>query len=98
MKLRDFVGESNIRFHMRGKETLPVWDEELDDAEVAKLRDEVYLKTLRSAHREIQAEMTARHGNSRYKPELLAERLGVPVTHAFAFFGLHGTAAGRGLY
>ncbi len=97
MKLREFVTDEKIIANVKGREHLPVWDAELTDDDVAKLRDPAYLAKLQEEHREFQAYQTARYANAKYEPAALAKRIKVPETHIWAMWALFGSR-GQGLY
>jgi hypothetical protein len=97
MKLREFVGDEKLSKNLPGREHLPVWDEELSEDDVVKLKDEAYLLKLAEEHREMQAYNLARYGNAKYEPAALAKRAKIPETHIWAYWALHGSR-GTGLY
>ena len=97
MKLREFVTEEQIALNFKGREGLPVWDEELGEDDVVKLRDESYMARIDEEHRELQALFTARYGSSKYRPGDLAKAAAIPETHAYAWLALRGRQ-GRGMY
>jgi hypothetical protein len=97
MKLRDFVTDENIQLNVQGRERLPIWDAELSEDDLAKLRDEKYMTKLGEEHREFQAYNLARFANAKYEPKALAKRINVPETHVWAYWALHGSR-GQGLY
>lgn len=97
MKLREFVTTEKIAANVQGRERLPIWDAELSDDDVARLRDPAYLAKLAEEHREMQAYALARYGNAKYEPAALAKRIKVPETHVWAYWALHGSR-GTGLY
>ena len=97
MKLRDFVGEEQIALNFKGREGLPIWDEELSEEDLVKLRDQAYMDRIEEEHRELQAWFTSRYGNSKYRPQDLAKEAGIPETHAYAWLALRGRK-GQGLY
>lgn len=97
MKLREFVTDAKIAENFKGREDLEVWDTELADDEVTQLQDDVYMSKIQTEHVELQAFMTARYGNSLYRPDQLADRLKIPEHHVYAFLALNGRT-GKGLY
>jgi hypothetical protein len=97
MKLREFVTDENIRTNLKGREHLPIWDVELSEEDVTKLKDESYLTKLGEEHREFQAYMLAKHANAKYEPKALAKRINVPESHVWAYWALFGSR-GTGLY
>jgi hypothetical protein len=86
-----------IATNVKGREHLPVWDTDLTDEDVAKLRDPAYLDKLGAEHREFQAYQLARYANAKYEPKALAKRIGVPEAHVWAYWALFGSR-GTGLY
>lgn len=97
MNLREFVTEDQIKANFAGREDLPVWDTELSEDDVTKLKDEAYIAKLEEEHVEFQAWMTARYGNSKYRPDELSKRLGIPEHHVWAFLAMRGRT-GKGIY
>lgn len=97
MKLKDFVTPENITLNVKGREHLAVWDSELSEDDLAKLRDPAYIAKIQHEHKEIQAYHLARYANAKYEPSALAKRMKVPETHIWAFWALHGSR-GTGLY
>lgn len=97
MKLRDFVTPENLTLNVKGREHLPIWDTELTDDDLAKLRDEAYMTKLGEEHREFQAYQLAKFANAKYAPKDLAKRINVPESHVWAYWALHGSR-GTGLY
>jgi hypothetical protein len=97
VKLRDLVTDEKIRANLKGREHLPVWDAELSEDDVAKLRDQAYLDKLGEEHREFQAYQLAKYANAKYEPKALAKRLNVPESHVWAYWALYGSR-GTGLY
>jgi hypothetical protein len=97
MKLRELVTDEKIRTNVKGREHLPIWDVELSDDDVAKLRDQKYLDKLGEEHREFQAYQLAKYANAKYEPKSLAKRIDVPESHVWAYWALFGSR-GTGLY
>jgi hypothetical protein len=97
MKLREFVTEEQIALNFKGRESLPVWDEDLTEEDVVKLRDESHMARIDAEHRELQALFTARYGSSKYRPSDLAKAAGIPELHAYAWLALRGRQ-GKGMY
>ena len=97
MKLREFVSDEKIAENAKTWMDLPVWDEELSEADVAKLSDPAYIQNIVNEQSELQSYNTSRYGNSNYKPEELAKWVPIPLLHAYAYIALHGRAR-KGLY
>lgn len=97
MKLRDFVTPEKIALNVNGRETLPIWDTEISDDDVAKLSDAAYLGKIAHEHKEMQAWSLARYANAKYEPKAMAKRTGIPEVHIWAFWALNGSR-GQGLY
>jgi hypothetical protein len=97
MKLREFVTDEKIKANVHGREHLPIWDSELGEDDLAKLRDEKYLAKLGDEHREYQAYSLARFANAKYEPRALAKKINVPESHVWAYWALFGSR-GTGLY
>ncbi len=97
MTLKEFVTQDQILLNFKGRESLPVWDEELSAEDLANLRDAVYMARIADEHRELQAYFTSRYGNSKYRPSDLAKAASIPETHAYAWLALCGRE-GKGFY
>jgi hypothetical protein len=97
MKLRELVTDEKITTNLKGREHLPIWDTELGEDDVAKLRDPSYLDRLGEEHREFQAYQLARYANAKYEPKVLAKKLNIPESHVWAYWALFGSR-GTGLY
>ena len=97
MKLREFVTEAQISLNFKGRETLPIWEEELGAEDLERLQDPEYLAAIEEEHRELQAWFTSRYGNSLYRPADLAKAAKISELHAYAWLALRGRE-GRGLY